>query len=84
MGFTGIDPYIGSEWIYKGWLALRFGVGQFQWVENLDGGKGLSLQPNIGLGINFRNIRIDYALTDIGDLAVAQYSNLISLRYTVQ
>ncbi len=82
IGFTGIDPYIGSEWVYKGWLALRFGVGQLQWTENLDGGKGLSLQPNIGIGINFRNLRIDYALTDIGDLAVAQYSNLISLRYT--
>ena len=84
LGFTGIDPYVGSEWIYNNWLALRFGVGQFQWTDGLDGKNELSLQPNIGLGIKFKNLRIDYALTDIGDLAVAQYSNVISLRYSVQ
>ena len=83
LGFTGIDPYIGTEWVYNGWIALRLGVGQFQWTEGLDGGEDISLQPNIGLGINFRNLQIDYALTDIGDLAVAQYSNVISLRYSI-
>lgn len=84
MGFTGIDPYIGSEWVYNGWIALRFGVGQFQWAEGFNGQKELSLQPNIGMGINFKNLRLDYALTDIGDLAIAQYSNIISLRYSVK
>ena len=83
MGFTGIDPYIGSEWVYNDWIALRFGFGQFQWADGLDGQKEISLQPNIGLGIKFRNLSLDYALTDIGDLAVAQYSNIISIRYSV-
>ena len=83
MGFTGIDPYIGSEWVYNDWIALRFGFGQFQWSDGLDGRNELTLQPNIGMGIKFKNLHLDYALTDIGDLAVAQYSNIISLRYTI-
>jgi len=84
LGFTGIDPYIGSEWTYNKWLALRFGFGQFQWADGLNGRKEITLQPNIGLGIKFRNLSIDYALTDVGDLSVAQYSNIISLRYSVK
>jgi len=81
-GFTGIDPYIGSEWIYKKWLSLRMGVGQFQWIPGMDGKNELSLQPSLGLGIRFKDIYLDYALTDIGDLAIAQYSNIISLRFS--
>lgn len=80
-GFTGIDPYLGSEWIYKKWLSLRFGVGQFQWVPGLEGEDELTLQPAIGLGIRFKDIHIDYALTDVGDIAIAQYSNIISIRF---
>jgi len=84
LGFTGIDPYVGMEWIYNGWLAVRLGAGQLQWAESLDGGNEINLQPNLGIGINFRNLRIDYALTDIGDLSAAQYSNLVSLSYRIK
>jgi hypothetical protein len=84
LGFTGIDPYLGTEWIYNGWLAIRLGAGQFQWAESLDGGNEINLQPNLGIGINFRNLRIDYALTDIGDLSAAQYSNIVSLSYRIK
>lgn len=80
-GFTGIDPYAGSEWIYKDWLSFRFGVGQFQWVPGLEGKNELTLLPAMGIGIRYKNIFIDYALTDVGDLAIAQYSNVISLRF---
>ena len=84
LGFTGLDPYIGSEWVYNEWIALRFGAGQFQWADGLDGKNEISLQPSIGIGLKFKNLRIDYALTDIGDLAVAQYSNVISLNYKIK
>lgn len=81
-GFTGIDPYLGSEWAYKKWLFMRLGVGQFQWVPGLEGKNELNLQPALGLGIRFNKLRIDYALTDLGDLAISQYSNILSLRYS--
>ena len=81
IGFTGIDPYVGADLVYKNWLSFRLGAGQFQWVPGLEGKDVLTLQPAIGLGLRFKGLIIDYALTDPGDLAVAQYSNIISLRY---
>lgn len=81
LGFTGIDPYLGAELWYKEWLAVRLGAGQFQWVPGMEGTEVLTLQPAVGLGLRFKGIYIDYALTDPGDLALAQYSNIVSLRY---
>lgn len=82
LGYTGIDPYLGTEWIYKKWLSLRLGVGQFQWVPGMEGKNELSLQPAMGLGISFKNLQINYALTDLGDYAISQYSNIVSLRFS--
>ncbi len=84
LGPIGIDPYIGGELRYSSWLFARLGVGNFQMVPGMDGRNNLNLQPNLGLGIQYHNIYIDYALTDIGDLSVAQYSNLISLRFVLK
>jgi len=84
LGPIGIDPYLGGELKYSNWLFARIGVGNFQLVPGMNGHNNLNLQPNLGLGIQYRNIFIDYALTDIGDLAIAQYSNLISLRYVIK
>ncbi len=84
IGPIGIDPYFGGELKFSKWLFARMGVGNFQFVPGLDGKENLNLQPNLGLGIQYHNIYIDYALTDVGDLSVAQYSNLISLRYLLK
>lgn len=84
VGPVGMDPFIGGELRYSSWLFARVGVANFQLVPGMNGKNNLNLQPNLGLGIKYRNIYIDYALTDIGDLSIAQYSNLISLRYVVR
>lgn len=84
VGPVGIDPYLGGELRFASWLFARIGAGNFQLVPGLNGKNNLNLQPNLGLGIQYRNFYIDYALTDVGDLSVAQYSNLISLRYMVR
>jgi len=84
VGPVGIDPYIGGELRYSSWLFARVGVGNFQLIPGMNGKDNLNLQPNLGLGIQYRNIYIDYALTDVGNLSVAQYSNLISLRYVIK
>jgi hypothetical protein len=84
LGPIGIDPYIGGELRFSTWLFARLGVGNFQLVPGMNGKDNLNLQPNLGLGIQYRNIFIDYALTDVGDLSIAQYSNLISLRYMLK
>lgn len=84
LGPVGIDPFFGGELRFSSWLFARVGVGNFQMVPGMNGKNTLNLQPNLGLGIQYQNIHIDYALTDIGDLSVAQYSNLISLRYLLK
>ena len=75
-----IDPHMGIELGYGKWVALRAGFGNLQWIKNSDLSESLTFQPNIGIGVGFKSIRIDYAFTDIGDASVALYSHIFSLR----
>ena len=76
-----IDPRFGLEADYKKFLQIRLGVGNFQRVkEDFDPSKeNLSLQPNFGIGIRLGRVKIDYALTDIGNVSAVQYSHIFSL-----
>jgi hypothetical protein len=76
-----IDPTMGVEFGYGKWVALRFGAGNMQWIKNADLSESLTFQPNIGIGVGFKGINIDYAFTDIGDASVALYSHVFSLRF---
>ena len=78
-----VDPHLGLEFNYNQLVYLRAGVGNFQEIPNFDGKKDFSFQPNIGLGLKIKNLEIDYALTDIGDQSIALYSNIFSLRYSI-
>lgn len=79
--FLSVDPKIGAEFGYKGIVFLRAGAGNFQQIPQTDGGDAFNLQPNIGLGIHLRGLSIDYALTDLGDVSVAMYSHVFSVKY---
>jgi hypothetical protein len=78
---ASIDPLAGIEIGYDGFIFLRAGLGNFQRVTDYDGNPEMSFQPNMGLGIRFKGITLDYALTDIGDQSVALYSNVFSLKF---
>ncbi len=78
--FMSIDPHIGLQLNYKNYIFLRGGVGNVQETVNFDS-EEWTFQPNIGLGLRFSNFVIDYALTDVGDQSIAEYSNIFSLRY---
>lgn len=76
-----IDPYFGLELSYAKIVYLRGGMGNFQKIKAEVGNhKVTTFQPNIGMGLSFRGVTIDYALTDIGDQSVALYSNVFSLK----
>jgi hypothetical protein len=79
-----IDPAIGVELGYKNLVYLRGGIGNVERSLNeLNGPRQLSLEPNVGLGLNLGRIGVDYALTNIGDLGEengAFYSHIFSLR----
>lgn len=76
-----IDPHMGLELDFKQLIYLRTGIGNFQRITQINGKESMTVQPNIGIGIKFKGIAIDYALTDIGDASVALYSNIFSLRF---
>jgi len=78
-----IDPHLGIELGFKKLIYVRAGVGNTQKITDLNNKTVYSIQPNIGLGIQFKGIAIDYALTDIGDASVALYSNVFSLRFNL-
>ena len=56
-----INPHLGTEIRYKNLIDFRFGIGDISIETDFDNTEFISIQPNIGLGFHFENIRIDYA-----------------------
>ncbi len=75
-----IDPHVGLEVDYRKIAYLRTGIGNIQKVKDFDGSETTNVQPNFGVGVKIKNVSIDYALTNIGNLSDALYSNIFSLR----
>jgi hypothetical protein len=75
-----MDPHWGFELDYKKFIFFRGGIGNIQQIQGFDK-KAYAFQPNLGLGINFKNFQLDYALTDIADQAIAPYSHVFLLSY---
>ena len=75
-----VDPHLGIEIGFKNYVAVRAGISNMQYVRDFEDKQTLNIQPNIGIGLNFKNFYLDYAFTDIGDVSVALYSHVISLR----
>lgn len=78
-----MDPRAGLEVSYAGIVFVRTGVNNFQYIEEVDGGRRLDLQPNLGLGLKIKSVAIDYALTNIGTVGNALISNVFSLRFDI-
>lgn len=79
--FVSIDPAFGFQLDYDNLVFLRGGIGNFQNIKEFNNTKSLSVQPNFGVGFNYRGIQIDYALTNIGSLGNALYSNIFSIKF---
>lgn len=79
-----MDPHFGMEFAYKKIVALRAGIGNFQQEPDFDGKRKTTLQINLGVGVCIKNIvSIDYAFTDLGDISIAQYSHVVSLKVAI-
>ncbi len=85
-------PQTGLEFNFAKTLFVRMGVNNFQLVpdfrsnvedesESYFRDKSLDFVPAVGLGIVFHGVRIDYALTDVGNLGLALYSHIFSVSY---
>lgn len=76
-----IDPAIGFQLDYDKLAFLRLGIGNFQYITQFDSSKSLSMQPNFGVGFNYNGIQVDYALTNIGSVGNALFSNIFSITF---
>jgi hypothetical protein len=76
-----IDPHMGGEFNIKEIVFIRGGIGNIQKTPDLTGEIIYTIQPNLGIGIKIKGVEIEYALTDIGDVSIAEYSNIFSLKF---
>lgn len=77
--FVSVAPMAGMEMDYMDIAFLRLGAGRFQQVKDFNNATATSWQPNFGLGIKIKALRVDYAMTDFSDNAAALYSHVFSL-----
>ena len=78
--FASIDPRAGLELDYNRKVFLRAGIGNFQEIPLIGNDKTYRMQFNLGAGISFRGLSIDYALSNLGS-DENFYSHVFSLRY---
>ncbi|MEO1435716.1 MAG: PorV/PorQ family protein [Bacteroidota bacterium] len=79
--FLNIDPAFGMEIAYKDFIFVRGGINNFQKAvsgANV-GNQTITAQPNLGAGVKINRIRLDYALTDVGDVSQVLYSHIFSI-----
>ena len=76
-----IDPHFGFEVGYKNLIYIRAGANNIQRNSGFSGTNELTLQPSLGVGIKFRSITLDYAMTNAGNHGYSRYSNIFSLRW---
>ncbi len=83
---ASIEPQFGFEFDYEDRFFFRTGVGNFQRVEDISeiNSTYWTFQPNVGIGMVFDNFTIDYALTDIGNVAESPYSHVFSIKMNLE
>ena len=74
----------GIEFGFKNIFFVRSGVGNLQRETDFDNKQKFTCQVNLGIGINIKNIfSIDYAFSDVGDVSIALYSHIFSLKLAI-
>lgn len=76
---VSLDPVFGIEADFKKIAFLRLGAGNFQEVKNFDGSFSREFQPTFGLGVRLKQVDVDYALTDPGNLSDVLYTHVFSI-----
>lgn len=75
-----IDPTFGVEIGYAKKVYLRGGLGNIQRVLNAStDSQNIDIQPNVGLGLSLGRIKIDYALSNVGNISGVLASHIFSV-----
>ncbi|MCK0132248.1 PorV/PorQ family protein [Flavobacteriaceae bacterium F08102] len=75
-----MSPSFGFQLDFDNLVFLRGGVMNFQQQTQFDNRSNVSLEPNIGLGFNYKGIQVDYALSNIGGANGTLFSNVFSVK----
>ncbi|AZA79234.1 hypothetical protein EG347_17875 [Chryseobacterium sp. G0186] len=79
--FASISPYAGAELGYQKMIYVRLGINRFQSITDIEDLKRkVSFQPSAGIGIKYRGLTLDYAITNSGIGGSNFYSNFFSLK----
>ncbi len=79
-----INPHLGIEFGYKNIIFIRSGLGNMQFEPNFENKKHFTCQINLGVGVNIKNVvLLDYAFCDVGDVSMALYSHVFSLKIMI-
>ncbi len=79
--FASITPYAGAELTYEKIIFVRLGVNRFQTITDIENLKRtVSFQPSAGIGIQYRGLTLDYAITNSGIGGSNFFSNFFSLK----
>lgn len=79
--FASITPYAGAELKFQDMIFVRVGVNRFQNITDIENLKRkVSFQPSAGIGIKYRGLTLDYAITNSGISGSNFYSNFFSLK----
>ena len=79
--FASITPYLGGELIFQDMIFVRLGFNRFQSITDIENLKRkVSFQPSAGIGIRYKGLTLDYAITNSGVGGSNFYSNFFSLK----
>jgi hypothetical protein len=78
---ASISPYAGAELSYQKMIFVRLGINRFQSITDIeDLHRKVTFQPSAGLGIKYRGLTLDYAITNTGIGGSNYFSNFFSLK----
>ena len=79
--FASITPYLGAELSFQKMIFVRAGVDKFQNVTDIEDLKRkVTFQPSAGIGVRYRGLTLDYAITSTGIGGSNYFSNFFSLK----
>lgn len=79
--FASITPYAGAELKFQDMIFVRLGVNRFQTITDIENLKRkVSFQPSAGIGITYKGLTLDYAISNSGIGGSNFYSNFFSLK----
>jgi len=83
LGRFSIDPRLSLEVNYARIVYFRTGINNIQRSIDFGGVEKTSVQPNLGLGLQFKRFGIDYAITNVGERSRTFFSNILSVNVNI-